>query len=469
MRRLFTFTFVLLAAGCTYEWNDGAPALPLSGEAPPLSSLHRLNTMVSGRASLMTGPDGAAWAAFCEFWDAGSSSTARNCKRMHLARLDGTAGDEVRLADAFSLQGQELYEMRDDTTAMTRTVTLHQPGNAAGDVAFVMPAGKALLYVNDDGASDVFVYWLEDPATTSYTVFRRDRAEQRSFPIPDSVDPTAPDDQSQFDFQLTSDGATLVVRDPDTTMTAYSTLDSGMQSLGARPFDFFIDNPHQAVLTVGDDGFRSVPLGGGPDLVLSSDSFDPSTLLILGDDAYYTDAGLWHVPLDGSAAAQLVAPDAQRLWVTGPAPQIATSRDPGNRYAGGAGDGWVGDWQFMQRGRVVRWSGDGTRIRFLEHAATLGVYGDLTSVLVPGGAPSTLGLNVHSYAELPDGRLLAVENAVYAGDWNRLVVIDEAAQTKHWVVPSAADFFLVPGGGPIVADVVSGASGFDIFAVPAPP
>jgi hypothetical protein len=163
-----------------------------------------------------------------------------------------------------------------------------------------------------------------------------------------------------------------------------------------------------------------------------------------------------------------VQPGAARLLTQGPNGEITFSKDPRNRYAGNAGDGWVGDWRFMERGRFARWSGDGARIHFLEHAATVGTYGDLTSVSVPGGAPRTLAINAHEYDELPDHRILAVENAVYAGAWNRLVVIDEAADTKHWVVPSAVDFFLVNNGSELVADVVSGASGFDVVRVPAP-
>jgi hypothetical protein len=104
------------------------------------------------------------------------------------------------------------------------------------------------------------------------------------------------------------------------------------------------------------------------------------------------------------------------------------SRDPLERYVDGAGDGWLGAWNFMQRGRLVHWSQDGTRIRFLEHAATIGTYGDLTSVVVPSAAPLTLGLNVHAFDEIADHRVIAIENAVYVGTWNRLVVIDETAR-----------------------------------------
>jgi hypothetical protein len=74
---------------------------------------------------------------------------------------------------------------------------------------------------------------------------------------------------------------------------------------------------------------------------------------------------------------------------------------------------------------------------------------------------------VHAYDELPDGRVLAIENHVYAGTWNRLVVIDEAAGQKRWVMPGTAEFFLVPGGRELIADVVDGL-GYDIFRLPAP-
>jgi hypothetical protein len=252
-------------------------------------------------------------------------------------------------------------------------------------------------------------------------------------------------------------------------MSAYSTLDGSVVSLGMRPSTFVIDDARVAVLTIGDDGLRSVPLDGSAERVLSPATFDPATLKLDGNDAFFATGGaLWQVPLDGSAGAALVQSDAARLLVRGPHGELVYSRDPPERYVAGTGDGWLGDWNFMQRGRVLHWSSDGTRIRFLEHAATVGTYGDLTSVVAPGGAPFTLGINVHAFAEVADGRVIAVENAVYAGTWNRLVVIDEAARTKHWVVPSAADFVLTPDAQQIVVDVVSGASGYDILRVPAP-
>jgi hypothetical protein len=233
-----------------------------------------------------------------------------------------------------------------------------------------------------------------------------------------------------------------------------------------RPQDFRIDDLHDAVLTVGDDGFRSVPLLGGPDLVLVAQHIDPATLQVSANDAFYADAmGLWWLTLDGRVAPTLVGPGGARWLTTAPDGEFVYSRDSATRYTGGAGDGWIGDWRFMERGRTIRFNLAGDRIFFLEHAATIGNYGDLHSV---GNDDVLLATNVHAFAVLPDDRVLAVENAVYAGAWNRLVVIDQAERIKRWVVPSAADFVMVPGGKEMIVDVVSGASGYDILRVPTP-
>jgi hypothetical protein len=479
----------LAAAGCTFEWSSNTPSFPLEGEPPALSSFQKLNLMPAGRAARMTGPDGATWTAFCEF-SVGSGS--RNCLRMHLVRLgapgEAPAEEIVTSSEGFAVHDHELYEMHDDKDAMTRTITLHRPGDApSSDVAFTVPIGRALLYANDNGASDVFAYWVLDPATTSYDVYRRDQAFHRKLPLPVGVDPTQPDAQNSFDFVLSSDGNTLVERQPDGTTTAYSTRDASQVALGTRPHDFFIDNKRGALVTIGDDGFRAVPLAGGPDVVLDPIGFDPPTLALRPapffrdrtlsqwplpstqfDFAFYARAdGVWQVPLDGSAPPSLIQPGAARLIQLGPRGEVIYSHDPPSRYAGGAGDGWLGDRQLVERGRLGVFSGDGARYRFLEHAATLGTYGDLTSVGVAGGASITLGINVHFYDELPDGRVLAIENFVYSGNWNRLVVIDEVAGSKHWVVPSTSEFFLIPGGRELIANVVDG-QGFDILRVPAP-
>ena len=78
MRRAF---LLVLVASCTFEWNSGAPPFPLSGDPPPLTSFEKLNTMPAARATIMQGPDGQPWVAFCEFW-AGNITGSRNNERL---------------------------------------------------------------------------------------------------------------------------------------------------------------------------------------------------------------------------------------------------------------------------------------------------------------------------------------------------------------------------------------------------
>jgi hypothetical protein len=459
---------LLALSGCVYEWNGDTPTFPLTGNPPALSSFDQLNHSVAGRPALMTAADGATWVVFCEFWKGGSGNSGRGCGKEHLVRLADPPAEELITADSFAMHGQELYQLKSDMMTMKQTVTLHHPG-LSDDVSFQFTDGRSLIVANDGGEGDVFVFWLMDKTTTHMDVFRRDQKFQLRVPLPSDLDPTKDPDASSFDFELSDDGNTLVTRTKDGTMTAWSTLDGSTISLGNRPVDFLIDDPRNAVLTLGDDGLRSVALDGMSERVLTPLKIDLNTFTIDDDLAYYADAsGLWKVPLDGSSPAALVQAGAARYWNQGPNGQITWSKDPRNEYAGNAGDGWLGDWRFMERGRQMAWSSDGAHIYFLEHAATVGTYGDLTSVGVPGGAPRTLAINAHRWGELPDHRIVTVENAVFGGTWNRLVVIDEAANTKHWVVPSAADFLLVNNGSEMIVDVVSGASGYDILRVPSP-
>jgi hypothetical protein len=473
---MIALALVVACAGCVFEWDQSALVFTLEGNPPPLSSFHKLNVMPSGLATEMIGPDGANWVGFCEFWNAGSVLRPRGCQRAHLVRADpGGTGtvDETFNADNFIMTPHELLVLIDDDKSMTRTIGFHRPGDpSSANQAFDVNPGQALIYTNGSvlGTQSTVVYWAEDPMTKTFSLLRRDPLMRRDLPIPMGVDPAKPLNADGFDFLLTADGNWLIERDPDGTMTAFSSLGEPDVSFGKRPSDFRIDDPRESVITIGPDGLRSIPIAGGPDKILAPEWVDASLIILRQDQAFYPlNGALWRVPLDGSQPPEKIADGGARILALDGTGDVAYSRDPADRYVGGAGDGWLGNWNFMQRGRSARFALDGTRLRFLEHAATLDTVGDLTSVTIPNGPPVTLGINVHSYDELPDHRVLAIENHVYAGDWNRLVVIDEQAITKKWVVPSAAEFLLLPGGQRIVADVVTGASGYDIMLLDAPP
>ena len=461
---------VALCTSCTLEWNNQAPVLALTGPEPSLDSLGHINTLPAQNPFLMTGPDGAPWAAFCEYRSTSPLAMRGSCARTHLVRLDGKPGDEVIEADGFSTHPDMLYEtVANPTDATQMTLTMHRPGDRS-DASFTLPSGRALQYANDDGASDVFVYWLRLATTTSFDIYRFDQKHHRTLPIPAGVDPANPDRTMGFDFLLTKDGSRFVMVTPDGVMTAYSTLDETSVALGMRPSVFTIDNTRHAALTVGADGLVSVPLDGSPARVLTTAVIDPRTVALWGSDAWYaTSDGVWRVPLDGSAPATLITPGAARFLTLAADGTPVTSTEPRVTFVNGAGDGWWHGQQFMQRGLLPSFTLDGKRLHFLEHAATLGAYGDLFSVNVNAlDTPRTLAQNARTFAELPDGRVLAIENRVYQGSWNRLVVIDEDADTKRWVVPSATNFLITPDLTTIVATVVTGGSGFDIVRLPVP-
>ncbi len=460
-------TLVLLCSACTLKWDGNAPAVELTGTPPTFASLRKLNTSTSSRASLMTGPDGAPWAAFCEFWSRGSGNNARNCKRMHLVRIDGLPGDEMISADSFQLRPTALFVLRDDPETQRRSFTMHFPGDPeTSDVTFDVPAGRASYGANP--TSDVLFYWAQETAPPTWTVYRRDRRHERAIPIPSSVDGTG---QASGALAIAFDrkGSVLVVRAPDGETNVHSTTDVASVGLGIRPADYFFDEPHGALVTYGADGVRSVPLQGGPELPLSFSPIDRNTVAVANDTFYFGDArGLWSVPLDGASAATLIQPGAVRPRAINARGTVVYGTEASTTYTGAAGDGWIGDWRFMERGRLLRFSADGARLHFLEHAATVDVTGDLTSATSPGVPNRLLAINVHAYDELPDGRIVAVENAIQEGTWNRLVVIDERSGEKRWVVPSTFDFFEVPGGEAVVADVVTGQDGYDIYLAPIP-
>lgn len=470
--RCFLLLLTALLSACTFEWNGDDPGLPLTGTPPSLGSFTKLNTTPVGRAALTFGVDDAPFAAFCEFWSMGSGNNGRNCKRMHLVRL-GAPGDppvdEIFSADSFGVHQRMLYIVKEDPDAKQRTVTLHRPGSAsASDVDFVLPGGNASFVINDGGGADVFVYWVQSEDTNEWSIHRYDGAYARHLTIPATITPTGQHNDG-LNLALDAAGDTLVVREPDGRTTAHSTLDETSTSLGSRPPDFFFDEDRHAIVSIGMDGLHSVPLDGSGETLLTSLAVEPTSLARVDDQLYYYAVlGLWQVPLDGSTAAHLVKSGALRARAVSPDGQVAYSYDALNTYTGGSGDGWIGDWKFMERGRAVRFSADGARLHFLEHSATLGTVGDLTLARDAKVANQTLAINVHAYDELPDGRLVAIENAIQTGTWNRMVLIDEQVGERRWLIPSAAEFFMLPNKQEMIVDTVSGASGYDILRVPAP-
>ena len=210
---------------------------------------------------------------------------------------------------------------------------------------------------------------------------------------------------------------------------------------------FDVDN--LAVLTCDWDGVRAIaiqPARSGSPVVATQRLLDPepchaeySTLASRTKSLVYNHgADLRAVPLDGSSPPRLLnRQGSQQIFNICQDQAVAYSLDPPERYGKGVGDGWVGSFRFMERGRDARFAPDCQRLRFKEHAASLRKLGELRSqVLSPGGwwdtAPMLrLARNVGFYQEQPDGRLLVADNLAVIGDQDRVSLIDEDQRTTR--------------------------------------
>jgi hypothetical protein len=231
-------------------------------------------------------------------------------------------------------------------------------------------------------------------------------------------------------------------------------------------------------VTCGPDGVRVVFVDGvTPEVVLDDDLCKTSLLAQAGGYVYY-DVGttLRKVKLDGSEApiALFDFGESRVLTVATPGDHILYSTDPADRYVHGAGDGWLGGWKFMERGLGATFSNDRTALYWIENAAQASGAGDLKTVKlqgpgVAGGTATTLVKNARQFSFLGDGRIIADENHVNNGTWNRVVVIDEAAGHKQYVATGADHFSPIPSSSDYIVDVVTGATGHDVARVSLPP
>jgi hypothetical protein len=464
MRRLVAMT-ALLASGCAYTFDDEAPALPLVGDAPATASLPRLNHMPATGVGIVYGHDGAPWAVFSEVipTDMGMQ------KGQRFVRLIDPSREEILIADDVLPNFDAYYIVkRDMTMPMSPTeLTIHFIGSTDPDDQFELPTGSGAVIPNNENS--VFVYWPTTKDTTSLLVIRRDKSVMRTIPLPPMLDPERPFDQGGMFFL--PDGKHFITRDGTSTLVRHAIDFDEEVSLGVRPRQLALDQTRNALITCGADGVRSVPLDGSPESVLDPEACDADGALWFHNDhaLYAVDGALEQVPLDGSGPPSVLLEKGRRIIAFGPMDAIVFSKDPSDKYVGGAGDGWIGDWRFMERGLSVSYSNDGKRLRWLEHAAQPSGVGELVSAAAPGGDILHLARNVRRYDQLRDGRVLAASNRAFRGVQNRIIAIDEDARVAHWVADQASDYAHIPGTNELLVDVVSGPSGFDVVRVPIPP
>lgn len=466
------------AAGCSFIFDDSAPEVPLLGDPIPPDSFPKLNVEPARDVIVMTDGDGHPWAAMPAAAPLTLIPSPQQPDTVRLVRLDAAGAEDSRdqkllSADHINLSYHALYLVdppagaaKSDPTQPTR-VTVFFPGLSPVARMFTFPSGTELFSI-DYSADAVFLYWVRKSPDPRIFITRTDGSFQRALPPPKGYD--AETTMSPIRVFFDGTGNRVFVQDGDGRLTVHSTRDETSLDLGVQPAGYSFDGAQNNLLTCTKEGLRRVALDGRGAAVLDSEPCDPDIVRSSGSLIYYkSGSSVRRVAIDGSAPPQvaLAGPVGQLLAISAKW-GLVYSLDSPITYGAGIGDGWLGGWKFMQRGRRPGFSGDGARLRWLENAARTDTSGDLSSATLSDHAVLHLARNVRTTSELADGRLLAISNAAFKGTQNRLIVIDEATRTARWVVDSARDFLRIPGTQDLLVKIVVGQLGFDIRRVPIP-
>jgi hypothetical protein len=461
MRKLLPFVLGLTA--CAFVFDGQAPTIPVEGPPVDTANFPRLNVgSARSGATIIPGTDGAPWAIFEETL----GDLAAPINGWRLVRLTPPETSEVIALPQVLIGKTAVYVFDRGTEEMPKpetTLTVRSPGEPLPGAEFTLPNGGAVFAA---GKQDrVFVYWPITEGSTQYLIQRRDKSFQRLVPMPPGV---APDNPPPRMFTFSDDEEYVIARDRDDRLLSHSTRTEQTIDLGVRSKTWSFAPDSHTLIICGADGLRSVPVDGAAESVLDASRCEPNGGLVFeaGFVHYGAPDGVRRVPLDASAAPTVVAPTGKRALVFGDG-AIAYSTDPDDQHAHAAGDGWLGGWRFMTRGIDVTISA-GRKVHWLENAAKSAPIGDLHAA-TEGGRPRKLALNVAKYDVLPDGRVLAADDQAYRGDWNRIIVIDEAAGSAQSVAAAGTFYTMIPGSTDILVDVVTGPDDFNIVRVPIPP
>lgn len=462
------------ATGCSYTFDSSAVEVPLVGDPIPPSTYPKLNIDGAPISELyvMKGIDGVQWAIMFEAQAAALLPPPLNTPMRTVARLsaiDDTGRTELVTADEVLVSSKLIYllDVPADETAPVR-LRLRAPGDSGGRELTMPPGSPELIASGNDAA---FAYLPIKMDTTSYTVLRSDGSFQRQIPLPPGIDINHLFDTFRLFFD--SMGDTLISRDSDGHVIAHSTRAETDTDLGITDPGLFFDSTRTGLISCGPGGLKRMPLSGSPATTLDPAACTPDIYGETGTTLiYHRDDGIYQIPELGGTPVSLLQPPFGQVYaissnLTMPAPVIY-SLDPPMTYGSGIGDGWLGDWRFMNRGRRPTWSGDYSRVRWLENSARSDGSGDFMSATIPGGDPLLLARNVRQFSEPYLGKVLAISNAAGKGAYNRLIVISEADRVAHWLVDSARQYTRVPGTNEVLVQIVNGQIGYDIVRVPIP-
>jgi hypothetical protein len=434
---------LLLSACTTWKLDSSQPIADVSGPPPSMDGRQRILWKSGTDLSFILGPDGTEWAAFTPSVD--SATSGPPIPNTRLVRLGDPASEEEWPAEYVTLGASAVYETLPLPGMVERwSVTVSPPGEAdqarkfifEGSVNSVVPSPKDDAFLvyrtsfdqNGDALKDLLV--------------RSDDSHTRELPLYEG--PGA----------FSDDGALFFFFDQKSNLQQYSTLDDSSLVLGTLaeasgllPLPI-VDQRRQQVIVCDDTGLWAFPFSS-----TAARQIDPSPCYQFASQpsldwfVYSAGAGgeIRSVPLDGSSAPAPMSIPAGALRIALAPTAMAYAVDYlAMRYSPDASDGWVDGRRFMERGRYVNFTADGTRLLFVEHAASGTGVGELRSYHRDTGALLPLARNSFRWKELLDGRVLASSNMVDVGDYNRVVVIDESRASVEWVAGGGGGWTLVP-------------------------
>lgn len=484
----------LTLAACSFTFDSEVPDVVLRGDPPPPGTFPRLNRKPARDVNVVLDPQGAPYAVIDETPQPSgptlglpSATPPRLSLRVVDLSLTNSQEADEEVLDArqgfVSERSILLFDRpADDKTAPTEFQS-REPCRGCRTVRRQLPAGDVLLLLSPSAVAVLLA--VNGTSGLSAQLFHTTLGVWRDVQLPTGADPKRP--LADVYVAFSADGQWLFTRDRDGRTRAFDAT-RALPADSAKELGILSGEPQedprdpvlwlclpQGVFVVGLDG-QKVQRDAAP--------CDP-TLTTFTDASfvYRSDKTLRALPLAGGPARTLRDDPqlAQVLTIKAldGAERVVYSTDPAARFGVGIGDGWLDGVRFMDRGRLPRFSADGARLRWLEHAATSDGVGELRmapraaidSAKQRGAqsidAPLRLALNVRQYTEIAPGKLLAIANAAYRGPQNRLILIDEDRREARWVVDSARSYTLVPLPAELLVRAVNDAN-FDILRVPLP-
>jgi hypothetical protein len=475
-----SLAFALLVGGCAYTFDEAGTDVTLVGDPIPPSQYPQLNAGLGPARTTLLIQGAAATPDRDDLWVAMAQAQPETWpppeKWPDTFRLFHLSDETVETwsADQILPGGSMLYLLNRPSDGKGAVqLTLRRPGVGDPIGNFALPPGDGLLLAAANDTAFAYIPAKGDKGT--FLLRRSDGSFARELPLPAGVDAKLPFDKGRFYFEPR--GEFFFSQDAESKLVAHSTMSNTDRPLGTFDRDVILDSRTRTLYFCGMRGLVRLSIASPTPQTLDGSPCNPSILrLSSGSILYLRQDGLREISESGVARLLVPAPIGQLLAV-GPNGSLVYSSDPPLTYGAGIGDGWIGDWRFMNRGRRPTYSidaadpanADRARIRWQENAARSDNSGELMSARLAARdseRPLLLAKNVRQWLEVRPGRLYTIANAAGRGVYNRMIVIDEDKREAQWVIDSARDFLRVPGQNVIIALVVHGQIGFDVYRVP---